>query len=190
MIVWEWYEHRRLKLLANGVEGDVLDIGYAEKPNCYFGEEANVTGIDLVHAPPVAGYQKQLVGDFRDCPELAGDRFDCVVAGEVIEHVEDPYGFLRSTHDRLRVGGFLKLSTPNPLGFPAFVYEWSRSEKRFYAHDHTFYFTPRWVIRMLERAGYTGIGLKAVGLWLPGVPIPYSPISASYQVVYTACRSS
>lgn len=188
MIVWSWYERRRLKLLANGLAGEILDVGFADCPNAFFDNSATVTGIDLVEADPVLGYSRQVVGDLHDCVELSPTQFDAVVAGEVLEHVEDPYGFLHSLWDRLKPKGVLRLSTPNPLGFPVLFFEMVRSERRFFSDDHMFYFNPRWVVRMLQHTGFEEISLKSVGVWLPGVPLPYSPISMSYQIVYSAIR--
>ena len=46
------------------------------------------------------------------------ERFDCVVAGEVIEHVFDTDKFLRNTHKVLKNSGELVLSTPNVASLP------------------------------------------------------------------------
>ncbi|HEX9866235.1 MAG TPA: methyltransferase domain-containing protein [Acidimicrobiia bacterium] len=177
-------------LLARGATGAVLDIGFAEKPNPFFAPSAHVTGVDLVPSDPIPGYQRQIVGDFTDCSELEGVEFDYVVAGEVIEHLEQPYDFLKAARERLGVGGVIKLSTPNPLGFPVLIYELMRSKGRFYAADHLFYFNPRWVVKMMRSVGFTDIQVRPVGLWLPGVPIPWSPVSMSYQVIYAGRRAS
>lgn len=40
-------------------------------------------------------------------------KFDCVIAGEVIEHLYDPVFFLKQCRDALRPGGIVVLSTPN-----------------------------------------------------------------------------
>jgi 2-polyprenyl-3-methyl-5-hydroxy-6-metoxy-1,4-benzoquinol methylase len=44
-----------------------------------------------------------------------GRAFDCIVAGEIIEHLENPGLFLRNMRRHLRPGGMLVLSTPNPF---------------------------------------------------------------------------
>ena len=45
--------------------------------------------------------------------EILGSDFDAVVAIEVIEHLENPYRFLRQARPLLRPGGALVVSTPN-----------------------------------------------------------------------------
>ncbi len=42
-----------------------------------------------------------------------GQKFDAIVAGEIIEHVLNPGGFLQSAHLHLNPGGLLILTTPN-----------------------------------------------------------------------------
>ncbi|MCP4958946.1 MAG: class I SAM-dependent methyltransferase [Actinomycetia bacterium] len=182
----DWYENRRLRLLAQEAgSGRILDVGYAHLPNSYFTGD-HVTGIDLEPPTSAVPYDETIVGDAASLGALWGRRFDSVVVGELIEHLEDPYGFLRGVRDLLDPGGRLVLSTPNPVSFPVVMAEWMRTRSRFYAADHTFYFPPRWVDRMLENCGFRVIRERAVGLWLPPLRIPLCPIGLSYQVVYVA----
>jgi len=78
------------------------------------------------------------------------------------------------------------LSTPNPLGFPAILYELARSKRRFYAADHVYSFASRWVERMLHQCDYQVAVVESVGLWLPGFVIPGVPVALSHQVIYVA----
>jgi SAM-dependent methyltransferase len=182
------YERRRLQMMAALVRGDdVLDLGFAQSPNALLAAYRTV-GLDL-QIPPTTptGYAEQIRGDVMTLPEhLDGRRFDTVLCGELIEHLERPYDFLRGLRNALAPGGRLVLSTPNPLGFPVVFFELTRSHRRFYTGDHRFYFTPRWVDRMLDDSGWVRRETLGVGLWVPfGVVLP-CPIACSYQVIYVA----
>jgi SAM-dependent methyltransferase len=48
-----------------------------------------------------------------DAAMFGGMLFDAVVAGELIEHLENPCAFLRNTHALLQEHGILLLTTPN-----------------------------------------------------------------------------
>lgn len=181
------YERRRLRLAAEAAgRGRVLDIGFAHFPNPYFAA-AHLTGVDLLEAPDATGYDETIVGDATDLDGPLGERtFDSVVAGELIEHLEDPYAFLRGVRRRLAPGGRLVITTPNPVSFPVLFVEWMRSRSYFYAEDHTFIAPPRWIDRMLENSGFRVLEHRAVGLWLPPFPVLPCPVPLSYQVLYLA----
>jgi SAM-dependent methyltransferase len=185
------YEGRRLQMMASFVQGtNVLDLGFAQSPNALPAPYRTV-GLDLnPPATPPTGYAEQIRGDVMTLADhLDGRQFDTVVCGELIEHLERPYDFLRGVRDVVVSGGRLVLSTPNPLGFPVVLFELTRSRRRFYTSDHRFYFTPRWVDRMLDDTGWVRKETHGVGLWLPLGIVPPCPIACSYQVIYVADRA-
>lgn len=182
----EGYERRRQQLIAEQVRGEVLDLGHAQLINPYL-DGSRVTGVDLVAPDEPSGYREDLVGSVLELDQVVGDRkFDTVVAAELIEHLEEPYEFLRSIRSVLADDGRLVLTTPNPLGFPVLFLELLRSTKWFWTTDHTYYFLPRWMRRMLEFTGYRLVDTIPVGIWLPFGYLPWSPVAMSYQLVYVA----
>ncbi len=180
------YELKRLRKIAQiAKSGVVLDIGYAQMPNPYYKEVESV-GLDLLEPPADCNYDEKVVGSALDLKSALGDRkFDWIVAGEFIEHIRCPYDFLDSLHRFLAPGGHIVLSTPNPIAWPTIIFEWLQSENRFYTRDHLYYFSPRWVKRMLEVSGYDLVGSVPVGFWFPKLILP-CPTSLSYQVIYIA----
>ena len=86
------------------------------------------------------------------------------------------------------LNGRLMLSTPNPLSFPVVFFEMLRNKHFFYTKEHTYYFSPRWMERILTLSGYKVQLVKGVGLWAPFITLP-CPVFLSYQVIYVATPS-
>lgn len=182
----EPYERRRQRMIAEECRGDVLDLGHAQLTNPYL-EGERVTGVDLRAPDGPSGYAQDLVGSVMELDSVVGGRrFDTVVAAELIEHLEEPYTFLRSIRDVVAPDGRVVITTPNPLGFPVLFLEMLRNQRWFYTQDHTYYFLPRWMQRMFESTGFRLVTTRPVGVWLPFGYLPWSPIALSYQLVYVA----
>ncbi|MDE6958274.1 MAG: class I SAM-dependent methyltransferase [Helicobacter apodemus] len=60
-------------------------------------------------------------GDFNQGLKYEDDSFYCVISMEVIEHLEDPFKYLRETARIISKGGFLLLTTPNILNLASRV---------------------------------------------------------------------
>jgi len=180
------YENRRLKLIADEIKGNkILDIGYASIPNSYI-SDCYLTGYDLEFSKQkISNYNETIQGDVKLIKKKLKNRnFDTIICGELIEHLENPYHLLRDLHHLLKKDGRLIISTPNPFGFPVFIFELFRNKKYYYNKSHKYYFLPRWVNRLLEDTGYRICNLIPVGFWLPYKPIPVCPKSFSYQIIY------
>jgi SAM-dependent methyltransferase len=182
------YEKRRQKLIANSVKGNtVLDIGHAQMPNEYL---SNFHSIGYDKNKPknkTNAYKKHIQGDISEITKkLANQKFDTIICAELLEHLENPYQFLRELHTLLKKEGALIISTPNPLGFPILFFELFQNKKRFYSNDHTYYFLPRWVERLLDLTGYKLEQIKPVGIWCGFFFIACAIKSLSYQLIYIA----
>src|SRR5690242_7222517 len=98
-------------MMASLVRGiDVLDLGFAQSPNALLAPYKAV-GVDL-RLPPVmpAGYAEQIQADVMTLSDhVGGRRFDTVLCGELIEHLEQPYDFLRGLRAVVAPGGRLVL---------------------------------------------------------------------------------
>ena len=181
------YEMRRLQMIAKySVGQEVLDVGYAALPNPYL-NSFHTVGYDRMETPVGGKYDEHVTGDIDDIQfHLENRQFDTIICGELIEHLENPYQFLRDVGPLLSPNGRLIITTPNPFGFPVFFAELFRMKSFYYAKDHTYYFLPRWVNRLLYKTGYKLRLIKGVGLWLPMLVFPFAPVILSYQVLYVA----
>jgi SAM-dependent methyltransferase len=182
------YEHTRLRKLARLCKkGSVLDLGYAQLPNPYF---TNVYRVGMDLSPPSEGteYEETITGNVLEIEKhLGGREFDYIVAGEFIEHLENPYSFLRLIREYLAPGGKLLISTPNPVGFPVVLFEWLNIQRLYYTSHHTYLFPPRWVKRILVDSGFKFEQMIGVGFLLPMVTLP-CPATVSYQTIYVATK--
>jgi len=179
---------RRMARLAG--RGEILDIGFAAMPNPHLAGTC-VVGLDLDPPPARPPYHETLTGDALDLEAaLGGRRFDAIVAGEVIEHLETPYDFLRACHGALREGGRLVLSTPNPMHPPVLLCEALGVRRFFFTEEHRYYFLPRWVRRMMQDCGFDICRQEGVGFPFPAgrKPVLPAPVALSYHVIYVGER--
>lgn len=186
--------NKRLKLMANCIDSyflnydtlDVLDIGYAWGVNKYLlkNHKLNITGIDLISNRSDLHYQNEILLDATEDLSYLG-KFDVIMAGEFIEHIEKPYDFLKGLHKISKENTILIFSTPNPLALNAIPFEYFLSKKYFNTLNHTYCFLPRWMIRIFHKTGWSAVKLKSVGLDFFYINIPV-PFILSNQIIYIA----
>jgi SAM-dependent methyltransferase len=98
-------------------------------------------------------------------PETRGC-FDCLVATELIEHLENPRHFLRQCFSALRPGGLLLLSTPNvdsPFSKALFIrtgdFHWFQ-EPEYRSGGHITPIPRRLLERALGEAGFESLRIE------------------------------
>ena len=88
-------------------------------------------------------------------PELStivGGDYDLMIAGELIEHVEEPGAILDAARDVLAPGGLLVLTTPNPYCI-RLIADHVRHRVRENA-DHINYYFPSGIAELADRHGF------------------------------------
>jgi 2-polyprenyl-3-methyl-5-hydroxy-6-metoxy-1,4-benzoquinol methylase len=83
---------------------------------------------------------------------LALEPFDVVVAGEVIEHLDEPGPFLRAMRELAKPDGVLLVTTPNAYRLLNFIAPLTGSE--LVHQDHTAWHSPQTLRTLLERNGW------------------------------------
>jgi 2-polyprenyl-3-methyl-5-hydroxy-6-metoxy-1,4-benzoquinol methylase len=90
-----------------------------------------------------------------------GERFDTVVAGELIEHLSNPGAFLDAAAAHLRPGGRLVLTTPNPFALLYQLHYWALGSRARWNAEHTLWMDAVVARQMLARHGFTVIATEA-----------------------------
>lgn len=114
---------------------------------------SEIRGLDLdqegVKALKEMGYDRISVGDAQDF-EL-GETFDVIVAGDLIEHLHNVGGFMKSCVRHMTSKSELLICTPNP-------WHWHKWVRAFYRQppvneEHTFWMCPDTLKQVAERFG-------------------------------------
>ncbi len=179
-------EDYRLRKLADKVAScnSILDIGCSQLPNIHFNNK-NVTGLDIKPAILPSNYSDFIEGNLDDIIK-DNSTFDGIVAGELIEHLIDPIGFLKKCHQTLKPGGLLVLSTPNPHSPIEIILNAILNKKFFYTKDHIMIFPQRWLIRMLEVSGFQNVSLFSAGFPVPKIGLIPCPLFLCHQTIAVA----
>lgn len=90
-----------------------------------------------------------------------GEKFDTIVAGELIEHLENPGLFLSGCRQRLAPGGHLILTTPNPFGVMD-ILGYVKNFDHAFNVEHTCWFDAQTIRQILERCGFRVVELRFV----------------------------
>mgnify|MGYP000552705285 CR=1 FL=1 len=113
---------KREAIIREMVKGmDVLDVGSAADhgmPN-YLWEELSKSCRYLTGIDPIPTDNPAIVVGNMETYQF-GKRFDAIVAGDVIEHVNNPGLFLENCRKHLKAGGLLLITTPNAKWWTVF----------------------------------------------------------------------
>ena len=122
-------------------------------------------------------YQKEAVEQLRDrgYNVISGDaenldldeRFDVIIAGELIEHLSNVGQFLDGVREHLRPDGELILTTPNPWAFHRF--KQALFGNVYCNEEHTCWFDERTLRQVTDRHGFEITQLDYVKASDPGI---------------------
>lgn len=104
-------------------DGSVLDVGFSANPNPFL---VNAIGVDIFLPKKIpTNYSKvfQCNLNYQDLP-FTEESFDNVIAGDIIEHLENPSHFLREVNRVLKDGGKFIISTPQANDWWVTIHNW------------------------------------------------------------------
>lgn len=135
--------------------GSLLHARIAEKSAALFGLDADSSGLDRLRAN---GFENVYAGDLERLDECGLDqKFDVVVAGEMIEHLDSPGLFLHGVKRFLENDSKLIITTINAYGALRFLIYGLRGKggQNEPVHpDHVAYYSYSTLRLLLERNGF------------------------------------
>ncbi|MFA6023166.1 MAG: class I SAM-dependent methyltransferase [Candidatus Pacearchaeota archaeon] len=118
----------------------------------------------------------KLKGDYKidlDSPKKIAKKFDTIIAGEVIEHLESPIKFVSYCKTLLNKKGRLIITTPNAIGLQYMLKpEWCVYYKEYRGHTQTF--TIDMLKRICEDEGLKIVHNEYINAFWINNPIQYA----------------
>ncbi len=162
-----YYAHTRLELISllDGVPETVLEVGCGRGNTLRYlkGQGARETfGIELnskVAEEAIGQVDHVAIGDVESMEwPFPGARFDCIILGDVLEHLRDPWGVVETLKELLRDGGQLVASLPNVrfygVSLPLLLRgKWTYTEEGILDRTHLRFFTRGSAIQLFSGAG-------------------------------------
>jgi len=131
-------------------------------------------GVEVCQPAAEYGRNTREVDIFAGVLEHAGlesESFDIVHCSHLIEHLNNPSGFLIEVRRVLKHGGHLIVTTPNIAGFQSRLF---RESWRSLIPDHLYLFSVRTLTKLLRQSGFEtvrhktwgGLGVGTAPAWL------------------------
>lgn len=166
-------DRKRLLNFAKLAKGRILDVGFNDNPNPYLKDPV---GFDISDSnrEKATNYKEIVIGNCENISEYFPERyFDTIIAGEIIEHLENPTQFLRQCKIILKDDGVMLISTPNPYNISTIIANIFFIKKGV-ASGHINLIPYRNMVELLKHCGFKCIKvINAVG-GTKFLPYPYN----------------
>lgn len=198
----------RISWMIGFVTGkSVLDLGCVrhsieetEKPGWLHGEikkvARRVVGVDYLEQPVLQLRQKGYEVVCADVEVMQLDeKFDAIVAGDLIEHLNNFGKFIERVKEHLNPDGVFILTTPNPINPLRFISVLLRGESGANL-EHTCWFTEQVIRQLFDRYNFEVIDVRYVDdsyqyyrgwKWIIFFPINYILVRLRPKFAETLC---
>ena len=190
----------------DGFDGNILDVGCGDGNDSYIkrvldkcSRATRIIGID--RAPSSIDCIKKVLqlenfeAIVMDAEEMNSPQnsFDAIIAGDIIEHLKDPKGFLLTCHKILKPSGEIILTTPNRNDLANLIKKIFRREKRFpivwyypsgVQDIHYFEFTKRELKDILTQTGFKTIKMKGFYFAIPKTRYAFKLFAPLSQMLF------
>jgi 2-polyprenyl-3-methyl-5-hydroxy-6-metoxy-1,4-benzoquinol methylase/glycosyltransferase involved in cell wall biosynthesis len=186
-----------------GREKRVLEIGCGagHMSNALKGQACEVVGIEIdpEAAKRASAFCENVIVadlDYMNFEEgLGDDRFDVVVAADVLEHLKDPVTVLQNLREFLLPGGYLVVSVPNiahaSVRLALLAGRFPYGESGLLDRTHLRFFTRDTAEQLLEAGGFVVGHLERISN-IPPDPatfeVPYNPNEIPPEILESICR--
>lgn len=165
----------RSKTILKFVKGEkILDIGCSDH-KIIVNSPFWVHGVLVEKFPYVVGidYSKENVRKmnsmgfkrifYQDAEKMClKEKFDTIVAGEIIEHLSNPGLFLQKAMGHLNPGGRIVLTTPYPFSLSNLIYAFLKYPKTCPNSQHTLWFCPKTIIELVKRFNFEVVHFELI----------------------------
>jgi 2-polyprenyl-3-methyl-5-hydroxy-6-metoxy-1,4-benzoquinol methylase len=147
--------------------------------------------IDRKAAEPAAAFcERVVVGDLDQVDlarELGEDRFDVVLAADILEHLKDPQAVLRAVKKVLKPDGYLLASIPNvahgSVRLALLSGRFPYSDTGLLDHTHLRFYTRETMEKLFEGAGFAIVHLERNEVSLGDSEVPYDPAGVPAELL-------
>ena len=179
----------------------VLDLGSVDhyegnhnSPYWLFGAisavASDIVGLDYYEKGVKLLQQKGYNIVYGDAQDFQMNRhFDVVTAGDLIEHLVNLDGFLKSIRGALCPGGVLVISTPNPWCWKYFFYHMIKGRLVPLNREHTSWFCTQTLMQLMDRYGFELVETRFSSLrpFENLIPLParikHTTLNAAFKLV-------
>jgi SAM-dependent methyltransferase len=174
--------------------GTILDIGCSARPNPFV---TNAYGIDILPPKNIPiGYKEIKPCNLNIQPIPYPDSmFDVVMAGDVIEHLENPSQFLREVNRVMKFGGKVIISTPQANDWWTTLHNWffRRWIRDPDPGEHLQNWTILDMVRLMKKSGFAVKKIEGLHIRFPFIRLRIScrrfPVLC-WQVYYLATKET